>query len=462
MRLSFHGAARTVTGSKHLLETGNRQILVDCGLFQGKRKEAFEMNRKLEGIDPEAVDAVLLTHAHIDHSGSIPTLVSRGFEGDIVCTHATRDLANIMLRDSAHIQEFDVAYVNKKRMRAGKTPFEPLYTMDDAINALQYFVSYNYNRFFALNDDIKMKFYDAGHILGSAMIMVQAEGKNILFSGDLGRKNLPILRDPDSIDLPVDYLVIESTYGDRLHDDIENMEKELADVITKTVKRNGKVIVPSFSVGRTQELVYALHRLFIRKQIPDVPVFVDSPLSVNATSVFRLHAECFDRETHDFLIREGDPFGFDSLRYIQHVEDSKKLNDTQDPMIIISASGMAEAGRILHHLKNNVEDERNTVLFVGFQAENTLGRKILTGETPVKIFGEPYEVNAEVARIESFSAHADRDELLGFVKGLKQDPEKIFVVHGEEESALAFARSLGEISKAEIHVPEMGEGYELK
>lgn len=461
MRLSIYGAARTVTGSKHLLETAGKQLLVDCGLFQGKRKEAFEMNKKLEGIDPEAVDAVLLTHAHIDHSGSIPTLVSRGFEGDIVCTHATRDLANIMLRDSAHIQEFDVAYVNKKRARQGKNLFEPLYVMDDAIKALEYFVSHNYNRIFSLNDDVKLKFYDAGHILGSAMIMVQSEGKNILFSGDLGRNHLPILRDPDAVDIPADYLVIESTYGDRLHDNIENMEKDLARVISKTVNRGGKVIIPSFSVGRTQEVVYALHRLFLRKEIPDVPVFVDSPLSVNATSVFRLHAECFDRETQDFLIKEGDPFGFDSLRYIQHVEDSKKLNDSDEPMVIISASGMAEAGRILHHLKNNIEDERNTVLFVGFQAQNTLGRKILTGESPVKIFGEPYEVHAGIERIESFSAHADRDELLGFVKNLKTQPKKIFVVHGEEDSALAFAESLRQITPAEVFVPEMGESFEL-
>ena len=461
MKITFKGAARRVTGSKHLLSTSNREILVDCGLFQGKRKEAFELNRKMDGVDPKSLDGMILTHAHIDHSGNIPSLVKNGFQGDIICTHATRDLANVMLRDSAHIQENDVSYVNKKRAKNGQAPFEPLYVMDDALDALQYFVSYNYMRDIRFFDDVKVKFYDAGHILGSAMALVSLEGKNILFSGDYGRKNLPILKDPDKVTEKVDYLVIESTYGNRLHDDIKNVDDELARIINQTVKRGGKVIVPSFSVGRTQELVYALHRLFDAGKIPEIPIYVDSPLSVNATAVFRLHAECFDRETHDFLLKGGDPFGFDSLRYIQNVQDSKKLNETDEPMVIISASGMCEAGRILHHLKNNVEDQRNCVLFVGYQAENTLGRKILDGEKSVKIFGEAYDVNAFVERIESFSAHGDRDDLISLVESVNDGLKKIFIVHGEEQSALDLAETLKSHTSAEIHVPYPDDVFEL-
>ena len=462
MKLIFKGATRTVTGSKHIVETKKGRLLLDCGMFQGKRKEAYEINKAIDGIEPGSIDKIILSHAHIDHSGNIPTFVKRGYKGDIVCTHATRDLVNAMLRDSAHIQEMDVKYVNKKREKKGQALFEPLYTMDDALNSLQYFVSYNYGREFKIFDDVSVKFYDAGHILGSAMTLIKEGDTHLLFTGDLGRKNLPILRDPEKIDERVDYLIIESTYGDRLHDDIKNIEEDLATIVNEAIKRGGKIIVPSFSVGRTQELVFTLNKLYKENKIPQIPIYVDSPLSVNVTSIFRLHPECFDRETHDFLINEGDPFGFETLRYISNVIDSKKLNSMDEPMMIISASGMCEAGRILHHLKNNIEDEKNTVLFVGYQAENTLGRKILDGNKIVKIFGEEYEVKASIKRLDSLSAHADKNDLLEFVDSIKENLKKIFVVHGEEKSALAFAETLRAHTNAEVFVPKKDDVFEIE
>ncbi len=460
MRLIFKGAARTVTGSKHLLETDKGNILVDCGLYQGKREEAYNMNKAMDGIDPKAINCIVLTHAHIDHCGAIPLFSKKGFEGDIVCTHATRDLANILLRDSAHIQEADIEYTNKKRAEKLEEPFNPLYTMVDAVKALDYFVSYTYNRPFKILGGVDVKLVDAGHILGSSMAIVKAEGKTILFSGDLGRKNMPILNDPAVITEPIDYLIIESTYGDRLHDNITSMEEELAQVVNTTVKRKGKLVVPAFSVGRTQELVYALNRLLAAKKIPDIPIYVDSPLSVSATSVFRLHAECFDTETHDFLIKDGDPFGFEKLHYISTAQDSKRLNSLPGSCIIISASGMCEAGRIQHHLKNTITEEKNTILFVGFQAENTLGRHIVEGQKEVKIFGELHTVRAEIKKIESFSAHADKNDLKQFIVSLPNKPKQIFVVHGEEPAALSFAAEM-EKEGYIVRVPHKDDIFEL-
>ncbi|MCB0752268.1 MAG: MBL fold metallo-hydrolase, partial [Ignavibacteriae bacterium] len=349
---------------------------------------AFEINRNFDLFDPAEIDFVILTHAHIDHSGNLPTLVSKGFKGEIYTTFATRDLVSIMLRDSAHIQEKDVVYVNKRRAKEGKNLFEPLYTDKDVSNVLKQIVSINYHHEFEINDDIKLTFVDAGHILGSAVsflsIMENEKEYKIGFSGDLGRPNLPILKDPEKI-RDVDYFICESTYGGRTHDNPKDSESQLARVVNRAVQRKAKVIIPAFSVGRTQELVYALHRIFTRGDAPRIPVYVDSPLSVNATEVFRVHPECFDVETEEFLLRDKDPFGFNQLNYISEVSESKELNNYDGPLMIISSSGMCEAGRIQHHLKNNIEDPNNIILMVGYSAQNTLGRRIIDKEEVVKI-----------------------------------------------------------------------------
>ena len=379
MKIHFIGAAQTVTGSMHLIESNGKKFLLDCGLFQGKRKIAFEINRTFEDFNPAEIDFVILSHAHIDHSGNLPSLVKKGFSGNIYSTFATRDLSNIMLRDSGHIQEKDVEWVNKKRRKQNKTPFEPLYTVDDAEKTMEHFVGINYHQEYILAEGIKLTFFDAGHILGSAITFLQIDenGKIITlgFTGDLGRPNLPILKDPEKIP-DVDYLLSESTYGGRFHDNPTGTEEKLAAIIKKACTNKSKIIIPAFSVGRTQELVFALHNIFERNDAPRIPIFVDSPLSVNATEVFKIHPECFDKETVAYLLKHQDPFGFNKLKYISNVEESKKLNDVPGPHIIISSSGMAEAGRILHHLANNIDNPNNIILIVGYSAENTLGRKL--------------------------------------------------------------------------------------
>ncbi|MBN1399250.1 MAG: MBL fold metallo-hydrolase [Anaerolineae bacterium] len=443
-----------------LMTVNGSRILVECGLFQGHRQEAFERNRNLP-FDASAIDAMVLSHAHIDHSGNIPNLVRSGFGGNIYTTSATRDLCSYMLRDSAHIMEADVGYVNKYRRRKGLPPAKPIYTIEDATQSLTHFVSLDYERKIWIGPHVALTFYDAGHILGSAVCAfdIQEQGRSyrLLFTGDLGRPNLPILRDPQPVS-DVDYLITESTYGTRLHETIEDAETKLKQVVNETAARGGKVIIPAFSVGRTQEIVYALHRLVDADQIPRLPVFVDSPLSVNATEVFRLHPEYYDEEARQFMLEDQDPFGFGQLRYIRQVEESKALNDRKDPMVIISASGMCEAGRILHHLKNNIEDSRNTVLFVGFQAEHTLGRRILEGHEQVPIFGEPYTLRAQVERIDGYSAHADRNELLDYIQKLRPSRlKRAIVVHGDEESSLGFEQALHDIGVRKTRVPELGE-----
>jgi metallo-beta-lactamase family protein len=466
MKMQFLGAVRTVTGSMHLLTVNGSRILLDCGLFQGRRKESFKRNRSLP-FDANSIDVMVLSHAHIDHSGNIPTLVKNGFKGNIYATPATRDLCSAMLRDSGHIQESDVAYLNKKRARKGLPPLEPLYTIEDATASLQNFVSVGYNRSLSIAPGVTLTFLDAGHILGSAVIVLDVEEngkkKRIVFSGDLGRLDMPILKDPQAVE-DADYLLIESTYGDRLHDPIEETSEALRDIVVDTYRRNGKVIVPAFSVGRTQELVYALHRLIEARDLPDLPVFVDSPLSVNVTEIFRLHPECYDEELNQFIAESSsyDPFGFRRLTYIRSVEKSKELNFMREPAIIISASGMCEAGRILHHLKNNIEDPRNTVLIVGWQAPHTLGRRLVERQATVKIFGEEYTLRARVETINGFSAHADRTELLAYARRL--GPEGLtsaFVVHGEEASSLALADGLGSVGVQQAIVPHEGETFEL-
>jgi len=466
MDIQFIGAARTVTGSMHLVRTGTTTFLVDCGLYQGKRKEAFEINRTYDLFDPSEIDFIILTHAHIDHSGNLPTLVKNGFNGKIYSTFATRDLVTIMLRDSAHIQEKDIEYVNKKRKRKGQNPFEPLYTQADVTKAFKLFVGINYHNEINLTSDIKLTFVDAGHILGSAVsfLSIMENGKEIKvgFSGDLGRPNLPILRDPEKI-RDVDYFICESTYGGRTHDNPLDSELQLARVVNRAHQRKSKVIIPAFSVGRTQELVYALHRIFNRGDAPRIPVFVDSPLSVNATEVFRLHPECFDAETDEFLLRDKDPFGFNKLNYISEVSESKELNEIDGPMIIISSSGMCEAGRIQHHLKNNIEDPNNIILMVGYAAQHTLGRRIIDKSEFVKIFGEEYNLNAEVIVLNSFSAHADADELIDYVNQFdKQMLKHIFLVHGEFDQQAIFKKRILGNGFARVTIPEKGDVFVLE
>ena len=466
MEIQFIGAAQTVTGSMHLVRTGTTTFLVDCGLYQGKRKEAFEINRTYDLFDPEEVNFIILTHAHIDHSGNLPTLVKNGFKGKIYSTFATRDLVSIMLRDSAHIQEKDVEYVNKKREKKGQKLFEPLYSQQDVKDALKLFVGINYHHEIELTPDIKLTFVDAGHILGSAVsfLSIMENGKEIKvgFSGDLGRPNLPILRDPEKI-RDVDYFICESTYGGRTHDNPIDSERQLARIINRAHQRNAKVIIPAFSVGRTQELVYALHRIFSRNDAPRIPVYVDSPLSVNATEVFRLHPECFDSETEEFLLRDKDPFGFNQLNYISEVSESKELNEKDGPMVIISSSGMCEAGRIQHHLKNNIEDPNSIVLMVGYAAQHTLGRRIIEKEEIVKIFGQELELKAEVIVLNSFSAHADADELIDYVNQFdKKMLKEIFLVHGEYDQQEIFQKRLNENGFQEVHIPEKGDVFVLE
>jgi metallo-beta-lactamase family protein len=466
MKLQFWGAARTVTGSMHLLTVNGTRILLDCGLFQGKRKESFERNRNLP-FDPRTIDVMILSHAHIDHSGNIPTLVKNGFRGNVFATPASLDLCSAMLRDSGHIQEEDAAYVNKKRAKKGEPPVEPLYTVDDATDCLSNFVSVGYDRPLPVAPGVTLTYRDAGHMLGSAIVVLDIEEngskQRLAFTGDLGRKNMPILRDPQVV-RDADILITESTYGDRLHDPIETTDDKLEAAIVRTYHRGGKVIVPSFAVGRTQELVYALHRLTEARKLPNMPIFVDSPLAVNVTEVFRLHPECYDKELHQFMASDNhrDPFGFKRLTYIRAVEASKELNFLREPAVIISASGMCEAGRILHHLKNNVEDPRSTVLIVGWQAPDTLGRRLVERQPVVKIFGEKYNLRADVETINGFSAHADRTELLDYVRQLEPARIKsVFVVHGEESSSLSLADGLRQLGAGTVLVPKRGEEFDL-
>ena len=468
MHIQFFGAVRTVTGSQHLLTVNDRRILLDCGLFQGHRSETRERNQNLP-YDASAVDVLVLSHAHIDHSGNIPNLVKNGFQGDIVCTYATRDLCTVMLRDSAKIQEDDVAYLNRKRKGKGQPPLEPIYTTQDALASLNHFTAMGYDRPRQIVPGVTLTFLDAGHILGSAIVVLEIEDEasgrhvRLVFSGDLGRPHRPILRDPTFVK-DADVLLVESTYGTREHEPVGELNEKLETVVTETYRRDGKVIVPSFAVGRTQELVYRLHQLMQARDIPpDLKVFVDSPLAIDATGIYRLHPETYDEEIEQFMteVRGNDPFGFDMMRYTRSVEQSKELNFLREPAVIISASGMAEAGRILHHLKNNVEDPRNTVLIVGWMAPHTLGRRLVERREKVRIFGEEYDLNARVETINGFSAHADRTELLQWVGHINERPRQTFVVHGDEDVSLAFAEELRQQGLPEVHVPQLGQKFEI-
>jgi len=469
MKLTFHGAAKTVTGSQHIIDVNGYRIMLDCGLFQGKRKKSFELNRK--GVcDGTSVDAMVLSHAHIDHSGNIPCMVKNGFTGDIFCTSATRDLCSIMLLDSAYIQEKDVFYVNKKRKKQGKNLFEPLYTKADVVNAMQNFIGISYNRKHEIVPGVSLTLVDAGHMLGSTHVILDINEKEsgrefrLVFSGDIGREGIPIIRSPTHLVEGTDILIMESTYGNRLHPPYPESEKDLERIINTTYNRGGVLLIPAFAVGRTQQIVYALHKLYDQGLIPNIPIYVDSPLATNTTEIFRMHPECYDSEMRDFLLNDNhpNPFGFDTLNFTQNVEESKKLNTLDEPAVIISASGMMEGGRILHHLRSRISDSRNTILISGWQAPYTLGRRIVNKEPTVKIFGEEFPVKADVEVITGFSGHADRDELLAWAGAMQKKPAHTFIVHGEIDSAQALADSLKtDLGFKNIAIPDMDQAFEI-
>ena len=465
MEIQFIGAARTVTGSMHLLHVNGKQILLDCGMFQGRRAETYERNKNFP-FGPTTIDAVVLSHAHIDHAGNLPNLVKNGFAGKIFCTPATADLCRIMLMDSGHIQEKDVEFVNKRRAKKRLPPIEPLYSTEDVQPMLDLLVEIPYRADFEVFSGVSGKYFDAGHILGSASVHLTIEEKgkktfHLGFTGDVGRPNLPILRDPEFMG-NVSALICESTYGGKLHAPPEESSKKLLEVVKRTMDRGGKIIVPSFSVGRTQDLVYQLNNLKNEGLLPDIPVYVDSPLSMKATEIFRKHPECFDEETNKILKSDDDVFGFERLHFIREAEESKTLNDKREPCMIIAASGMCEAGRIVHHLNNNIENPNNTVLIVGYQAEHTLGKKIVDRNPEISIFGEVKKLNCEVVVMNSFSAHADNNELLGYMAPFDKSMLKnIFLVHGDLERAERFAASLTENKFKQIDIPERMQKFEL-
>jgi metallo-beta-lactamase family protein len=468
MKLTFWGAAGTVTGSMHLLETGGKRILIDCGLNQGRRKESDAKNRNLP-FAGSSIDEVVLSHAHIDHSGNLPSLVKSGFSGPIYTTPATIDLCKWMLLDTAHIQEKDAEFLNKrlemrKRSGQGNGVVVPLYTTPDAEHTLPLFKPVPYHVPQLLAPNVNFVSYDAGHILGSSSIVIHDHSGEtpirLAFSGDVGRPNLPIIRDPEPMP-PADYLIMESTYGGRLHKHVTHVTDKLADIVNRTARRGGRIIVPAFAVGRTQQLVLLLHELFNEKRIPTIPIFVDSPLAINVTDVHRGHPECFDEETRRYLTDGQDPFGFQRLTYIREASESKKLNDLHGPFVVISASGMAEQGRILHHLRNNIEDPRNTVLITGFQAADTLGRKLIEKWAEVRIFGEPVRVRADIASLDELSGHADQSELLQWIKPMAPTLRKVFLVHGEPQQAETLAKLLHSQLGLDVLRPAPGDSFDL-
>lgn len=467
MKLTFHGAIKEVTGSAHLveLESGFR-ILLDCGLYQGDEQMARKQNREW-GFDPTTVDCVVLSHAHIDHIGRLPKLVKDGFDGNVICTPATRSLALIMLLDSAKIQEYDYEFDLKKARKRGEEPPDssPLYGTDHVYEALSQFITVNYERWHYLNSEVKLLFRDSGHILGSAGVVLEVtekgEKKTLGFTGDIGRPARPILKDPKPLP-PVDHLICESTYGDRIHESPPNEYNRLNRIIEETcVKNGGKLIIPAFSLGRTQELVYMMNQMANNKTLPQIPVYVDSPLSVNATRIYRLHPECYDQELQDYIEFDPDPFGFNGLRYVTEVAESKAINHYKDPCIIISASGMASAGRIRHHLYNNIGNAKNTVLFVGYCAPGTTGAYLRSRPKTVVLFGDRKKVKARIEIMDSFSAHADKNELLDYLENQKENLKNLYLVHGNEDTTIAFSKTLVESGFKDITLPDRGVVYEI-
>ncbi|MEO0124358.1 MAG: MBL fold metallo-hydrolase [candidate division WOR-3 bacterium] len=458
MEITFIGATRTVTGSMHLFEYKKQKFLIECGLYQGHRAEAERINRTFP-FKPKEIRCVLLSHAHLDHSGNLPTLVKKNFNGEIYCTPATKDIAELLLLDSAHLQENDIAYFNKKQRKAGLPTKEPLYTVEDAEESLRYFRAINYNNEFEPIDGVSITFYDAGHILGSAQVLIEFDGKRILFSGDLGRKNMPIIKDPE-IPRDIDYLILESTYGSRVHSSFEQMTTELKDIILEGKQKKSKIIIPAFAVERTQVLVTMLKRLYEEGVLKNIPIYVDSPLATSVTEVFSRHPECFDKETYEKFLKE-EPFDFPGITYIKDQEGSKKLNEKTGPMIIISASGMCEGGRVLHHLIHSIENENNIIILTGFQASGTLGRKLLDGYKEVFIFDTKFEVKAKVYFMAGLSAHADSNDLIEFVKTVKNGRlKKIFLIHGEITEAVVLKGKL-EALGIPTEIPECMNRVEL-
>jgi metallo-beta-lactamase family protein len=458
--ITFWGAAGQVTGSCHLLEWNGRRVLLDCGLFQGHRDDAAQLNAA-ESFDPRQIEAVVLSHAHIDHSGRLPLIASRRFDKPIYATPATRDLCASMLPDAAHIQESDFRYLQKKG-HAGNAS-APLYTMADAVDVAKLMEAHPYERPFTVAGDLTVTYRDAGHILGSANVEVQIgtpAPHRLVFSGDVGRWGQPIIRDPSGPRGPIDTLIIESTYALRSHDTSTNAIRHLGEIVRRVAARKGIILVPSFALGRTQELIYALHQLADAKEIPQIPIYVDSPLAVEATAVFRMHPELFD-DTEALIRTDSKLFDYHLVTYVRDVNESKQLNSLNGPAIIVAASGMAENGRITHHLANHCDASRNCILLVGFQAEGTLGRRIQDGQKDVRILGDPHHIAAEVATIDGYSAHADRDELRRWVRELGGPIQRAFCVHGEPDSLLGMQRILQEEGIKDVRVPKHGERFEI-
>ena len=470
MKITFWGAAQEVTGSMHLCEAGGKRYLLDCGMFQGRRKRAEELNRNMPFAAGE-VAAVLLSHAHIDHSGNLPLLVKNGFHGPIYATPATVDLCHAMLADSAHIHERDAEYLNKRRARrrqigldSENDEIKALYTTQDVELTYPLFHKVSIHEPVVAGPGVTYRHYEAGHMLGSSFLLLEVSGNGgktrVVYSGDLGRPGLPIVRDPEPPPA-ADYLILESTYGDRLHQPIRSAANTLAGLVNRTYQRGGRIIVPAFAVGRTQQLVLLLHELIDAHKIPAFPIFVDSPLALDVTEVFRKHEELFDEETRRFVAAGGEPFGFKRLTYIRTVEESKALNDLRGPYMIIASSGMCEAGRILHHLKNGIEDSRNTVLLTGYQAQDTLGRKIEEKRPEVPIFGQLMRLRAEVEKLDALSGHADQRELLQWIKPIAAGLRKIFLVHGEPDQQAALKEAIAERFQIAVETPGRGQTVEL-
>ena len=467
MKIKFCGAAKTVTGSCHLLTLNNGyKILLDCGLYQGRAKEMEDFNREWL-FKPTEIDCLVLSHAHIDHSGRVPRLVKDGFKGNIISTHATRDLCTIMLLDSAHIQQKDAEYINRKKDLKGDKKVKPLYEKEHVEQTMTMFTSVSYEHWHTITPGVEVLFRDAGHILGSASVTIkitQDDGHVVKFgfTGDIGRPDRPILKDPKPMP-QVDFLISESTYGGREHSSAPQDEEHLLEIINNTcVKNRGKLIIPAFSVGRTQEIVYMFDKLHCDGKMPQIPVFVDSPLAVNATDIFRLHPECFDQEIMQHIIEDPDPFGFNRLHYVKKVEDSKKLNDRKDPCVIISASGMITAGRILHHIRNNIENPNNTVLIVGYCAPQTYGGRLRKGVDTIKMFGQELKVRAQILVMDSFSAHGDQSEMLDYLDNQSRKKlKKLFLCHGDEDRANIFRDALLEKGFRDVIIPHLGENVVL-
>lgn len=466
MKLTFYGAAREVTGSRHLLETPDgKRILLDCGVFQGKGLETEEMNRNLP-FSPASINHIILTHAHIDHSGLIPYMVKNGFEGSIICTNATRDLSAVMLADSGKIHEHDTRTFNKRRIARGLTPVEPIYTQADAVAAMKLFIGVPYDIKFRIRPGLSVIFSNTGHMLGSAAATIRVtdngQTKQITYTGDIGRPVNKIVKKPDPFPQS-DYIITESTYGNRLHKDQTETEEELLGIVYETcVRKKGKLIIPAFSVGRTQEVVFALNNFYNEGRLPRINTYVDSPLSFNVTNVFRLHQECFNENILKVMETDTDPFGFNSLFYINSVDDSKRLNSIKEPCIIISSSGMMEAGRVKHHLANNISSPNNTILAVGYCAPATLGARILRGDEIISIHGVKHKVRAEIRKLDSFSGHGDYTEMIDYLSCQKKENlKKIFLVHGEYETQIAYREHLKDAGFRNIEIPYAGESFDI-